>query len=109
VVSVRPTQFERALGNLLDNAAKWSPADTGIEVRIEGGELVVADRGPGMAADELPRIFDRFYRSPAARATPGSGLGLAIVKQAVEANGGRVFARNGPGGGAEIGFSLPTA
>lgn len=109
VVSVRPTQFERALGNLLDNAAKWSPADTGVEVRIQGGELVVADRGPGMAAEDLPRIFDRFYRSPAARATPGSGLGLAIVKQAVEANGGRVFARNGARVGAEIGFTLPTA
>lgn len=106
-VSVRPTQFERALGNLLENAAKWSPADSIIEVTVEGRRLAVLDSGPGVADADLPHIFDRFYRADSARSAPGSGLGLAIVKQAVEANGGTVFARNRPGGGAEIGFELP--
>lgn len=106
-VSVRPTQFDRALGNLLDNAAKWSPHDASIEVEVAETTVSVRDRGPGIPDADLPRVFDRFYRGAAARSAPGSGLGLAIVKQAVEANGGEVFARNPIGGGAEVGFTLP--
>lgn len=109
LVEVRPTQFERSLGNLIDNAAKWSPVETPIDVVVDGSQVVVRDRGPGIEGEDMGRIFDRFYRSPAARSTPGSGLGLAIVKQAVEANGGEVFARNHPEGGAEVGFTLPPA
>jgi two-component system sensor histidine kinase MprB len=108
-VAVRPTQFDRALGNLLDNAAKWSPPGTVVEVEVSGTSLAVRDHGPGIHRDDLPRVFDRFYRGEAARTTPGSGLGLAIVKQAVEANAGQVFARNRPAGGAEVGFVLPSA
>lgn len=107
-VSVRPTQFERALGNLLDNAAKWSPPDSRIEVEVEEDTISVRDHGPGIADADLPRVFDRFYRAPSARSTSGSGLGLAIVKQAVEANGGEVFIRNHPGGGTVAGFTLPS-
>lgn len=107
-VSVRPTQFERALGNLLDNAAKWSPSDSRIEVEVAEGSISVRDHGPGIAESDLPRVFDRFYRAPSARSTSGSGLGLAIVKQAVEANGGDVFIRNHPGGGTVAGFTLPS-
>lgn len=106
-VSVRPTQFERAVGNLLDNAAKWSPPDAPIDVEVADRTLTVRDRGPGIDHADLPRVFERFYRSADARAGEGSGLGLAIVRQAVEANGGEVFARNHPDGGAEVGFRLP--
>lgn len=107
IVRVRPSQIERALGNLIDNAAKWSPSALPILVEITESTVVVRDHGPGLAEDDLPRVFDRFYRSPAGRAMPGSGLGLAIVKQAVEANGGTVFAGSAEGGGAEVGFTLP--
>lgn len=106
-VSVRPSQIDRAVGNLLDNAGKWSPDGAGIEVVVDGPSVVVRDRGPGIPDADLPRVFDRFYRATTARTLPGSGLGLAIVKQAVEANGGAVVARNREGGGAEVGFSLP--
>lgn len=106
-VRVRPTQFERALGNLLDNASKWSPPGEPVEVVVADRTLAVRDRGPGIPEEDLEHVFARFYRSAAARGQPGSGLGLAIVQQAIEANGGEVFARNLPGGGAEVGFTLP--
>lgn len=105
-VEFRPSQFERALSNLIDNAAKWSDTESPIDVVVSGTTLVVRDRGPGIPQEDLPRIFDRFYRAPGARTVPGSGLGLAIVKQAVEANGGTVFARNHHDGGAEVGFVM---
>lgn len=106
-VEVRRSQFERALGNLIDNAAKWSPDREPIEVTVDGTGVTVRDRGPGIPEADLHRVFDRFYRAPAARTKPGSGLGLAIVQQTIEANGGEVFARNNPDGGAEVGFVLP--
>lgn len=108
-IHVWPSMVERAVSNLLDNAGKWSPDGAPIAVSIEEGRVTVHDEGPGIDAEDLPRVFDRFYRSEEARATPGSGLGLAIVKQVVEAHGGQVFARNRPGGGAEVGFELPTS
>ena len=108
-VSVRPSQIDRAVGNLLDNAGKWAPDGAVIDVAVEGPSLVVRDGGPGIPDADLPHVFDRFYRATTARTLPGSGLGLAIVKQAVEANGGTVVARNREGGGAEVGFSLPPA
>ena len=84
-----PARLDRAVTNLLDNAAKWSPAGGQIEVRVRDGEVSVRDHGPGHRRDaDLPYVFDRFYRAPAARGLPGSGLGLAIVRQVAESHGG---------------------
>ena len=101
----RRSQLERALGNLVDNASKWAQGT--VEIVLQGYTVGVRDDGPGIPEDDLGHIFRRFYRSEEARATPGSGLGLAIVEHLVRAHGGTVFARNLPGGGAEVGFSLP--
>jgi two-component system, OmpR family, sensor histidine kinase MprB len=100
-------RLERAVGNLLDNAAKWSPADGEIEVSVRDGEISVRDHGPGIDADDLPHVFERFYRAPNARSMPGSGLGLAIVSQVAESHGGSVEAGAAPGGGALVTLSLP--
>jgi two-component system sensor histidine kinase MprB len=103
-------RIARAVGNLIDNAVKWSPPGATIEVTLRDGELTVRDRGPGFAPEDLPFVFDRFHRARAARAKPGSGLGLAIVRQAADAHGGSVTAGNAPGGGAlmRIGFGPAT-
>jgi len=108
VVIGRPQALERAITNLVDNAAKFS-ADTGgsIEISLVEGRLEVSDRGPGISPDDLPRVFDRFYRALDARSRPGSGLGLAIVNDVVEAHGGTVIAAPREGGGATVGFVLP--
>ncbi len=71
--------------------------------------MTVRDHGPGIDADDLPHVFDRFYRAAAARPLPGSGLGLAIVRQVAEAHGGRVWAAAAVGGGAEVGIEVPPA
>ena len=102
-----PSTIERAISNLLDNAAKWSPPDGEIEVTVRDGELTVRDHGPGIDADDLPFVFDRFYRAPAARGLPGSGLGLAIVRQVAEAHGGTVTAEAADGGGTRMRLTLP--
>jgi two-component system, OmpR family, sensor histidine kinase MprB len=102
----RPNALERALQNLVDNACKFAP-EGAVEVTVHQGLVVVRDHGPGLEADDIPHLFDRFYRSVHMRSKPGSGLGLSIVKSIVEGHGGQVFARNAPGGGAEIGFELP--
>jgi len=94
-----PRTIDRALGNLLDNAAKWSPPGGEIEVTVRGGEVVVRDHGPGIAPEDLPYVFDRFYRASSARGLPGSGLGLAIVRKVAEAHGGQVVAEAAEGGG----------
>ena len=121
LVRAAPARLERAIANLLDNACKWNPptpstppagragdpTDDPIEVRVRGGILEVRDHGPGIAAEDLPRVFDRFYRAPGARARPGSGLGLAIVRQMAEAHGGSVHAANDPDGGARLTLELP--
>lgn len=90
--------LERAIGNLLDNAAKWSPPATTIEVTVNGNQVTVNDHGPGIPDADLPFIFDRFYRSPTARSQPGSGLGLAIVRQIAQLHGGTATAENSPHG-----------
>ena len=100
IVTGEPDRISRAVSNLLDNARKWSPPGGVVDVSLRDGELTVRDRGPGFGEQDLPHVFERFYRSDEARAMPGSGLGLAIVKQAAEANGGRVAAENADGGGA---------
>jgi two-component system sensor histidine kinase MprB len=93
-------RIARAVANLLDNAAKWSPPGGVIEVTLDDGTLTVRDHGPGFHDEDLPFVFDRFHRARDARSTPGSGLGLAIVRQAAEAHGGFVKAENASDGGA---------
>jgi two-component system, OmpR family, sensor histidine kinase MprB len=100
--------LERAVGNLLDNATKWSPPGASVEVRLSAGELTVRDYGPGIDDKDLPFVFDRFYRSAEARGELGSGLGLAIVKQAVETLGGTITAEHAEGGGTLMRLRLPT-
>lgn len=102
-----PAALERAVTNLLDNAAKWSPPGGTVSVSLREGGLQVADQGPGITDEDLPHVFERFYRSPEARTMPGSGLGLAIVRQVAENHGGRVAAARAPGGGALLGVWLP--
>jgi two-component system sensor histidine kinase MprB len=99
-------RLERAVSNLLENAAKWTSAGTAVEVRVDRGEVVVRDHGPGFSEEDLPHVFDRFYRAAGARGMPGSGLGLAIVRQVAEAHGGRVEAGNAPDGGAVLRLAL---
>ena len=107
-VEGHPAGLGRAVGNLLDNARKWNPPGLSVEVECREGRVVVHDHGPGIAADDLLHVFDRFYRAPAARGLPGSGLGLAIVAQVVKAEGGVVSADNDPDGGARMTMTLPT-
>jgi two-component system, OmpR family, sensor histidine kinase MprB len=97
-----PEELERAVWNLVENAAKWSNGGGRIELTIVGGEVTVRDHGPGVAEADRPFIFDRFYRSEAARSRPGSGLGLAIVRQIAENHGGRVDVEDAEGGGARF-------
>ncbi len=108
LVRAAPARLDRAISNLLDNACKWNQTSAGpVEVRVRDGRLEVRDHGPGIAAEDLSRVFDRFYRSPEARGRPGSGLGLAIVRQTAEASGGSVHAGNDPDGGARLTLELP--
>ena len=102
-----PSRLDRAVANLLDNAAKWSPPGATIDVRLRDGELTVRDRGGGIAAADRQKVFDRFYRADAARGRPGSGLGLAIVRQVAEGHGGTVAAETAEGGGALMRLRLP--
>jgi len=102
-----PGRLDRAVRNLLDNAAKWSPRGEVVEVEVGEGTVSVRDHGPGIADDDLPFIFDRFFRSAEARSMPGSGLGLAIVRQVAEGHGGHVTAETAPGGGTRFVFSVP--
>jgi two-component system, OmpR family, sensor histidine kinase MprB len=99
------------VSNLVDNARKWSLQGGAVEIALTDGVLSVRDDGPGFAQEDLPFVFDRFYRAQAARGQPGSGLGLAIVRQTAEGCGGFVKARNAPGGGAllRVGFGAAMA
>jgi two-component system sensor histidine kinase MprB len=96
-----------AFKNLLDNAAKFGPPEGPIEVRLTGGELTVRDYGPGIADEDLPFVFDRFYRALASRSAPGSGLGLAVVREIVAGHGGTIDAERAPYGGTIMRLSLP--
>jgi two-component system, OmpR family, sensor histidine kinase MprB len=102
VVHGVPASIERAVANLLDNAAKWSPPDGEVEVSVKDGEVAVRDHGPGIDEADLPFVFDRFYRASSARGLPGSGLGLAIVRQVAESHGGQVRAEPAEGGGTRM-------
>jgi two-component system, OmpR family, sensor histidine kinase MprB len=108
-VAGRRQQLERAIVNVLDNACKWSPAGERVEVRLRAGTVTVRDHGPGIDPEDLPRVFDRFYRAPAARSMPGSGLGLAIVRRVIDGHGGSVTVEPARGGGTIARIHLPTA
>jgi two-component system sensor histidine kinase MprB len=108
VVQADPVLLERAVLNLLDNAVKYSPPGAPIEVTVRDGEVVVADHGPGVADEDVARIFDRFYRSAAARSKPGAGLGLAIVREAARAHGGDATVESSSRG-ASFRLTLPAA
>jgi two-component system sensor histidine kinase MprB len=107
IIAGVPARLARAVGNLLDNAVKYSPPEAPIEVRLRGKELTVRDHGPGISEEDLPHIFDRFYRGAEARRRPGSGLGLSIVRQVAEQMGGAVAAEPAPGGGTLMRLRLP--
>jgi two-component system sensor histidine kinase MprB len=107
VVRGDPSRLGRAIDNLLDNAVKWNPPDEAIEVVLDGSTLSIRDHGGGIPEDDLPKVFDRFYRAAGARRLPGSGLGLAIVRQVAEAHGAAVSAVNEAGGGARFTLSFP--
>lgn len=106
-----PTRLARLLTNLLDNAAKFSPPGAPVEVRLivdgDAAELTVRDHGPGISAEDLPHVFDRFYRSRQARALPGSGLGLAMARQIARAHGAELTAHTAPDGGASFRLRVP--
>jgi len=99
--------LERAVTNLLDNAAKWSPSGGTVRVRLRDGVLVVDDEGPGIAEADQARVFDRFWRAEESRTMPGSGLGLSIVRQVAERHSGSVEAAGAPSGGARLVLRLP--
>jgi two-component system, OmpR family, sensor histidine kinase MprB len=111
LVRAQPNLLERAVLNVLDNAAKWSPAGSSVEVSVgrngASWRLAVRDHGPGITDEDLPHVFDRFYRSASARRLPGSGLGLAIVRQVVESSDGAVSAVASPEGGTILRIDLP--
>ncbi len=103
-----PERVERAVSNLLDNARKWSPARATVDVSVRDGLVEVRDRGPGIADEDVPFVFNRFYRSAAARGMPGAGLGLAIVKQIADAHGGSVSVDRASDGGTILRLQLST-
>ena len=107
VVAAQRLLLERAITNLLDNAAKFDPTDLPIELSSRRGRVAVRDHGPGIAPADLDHVFDRFFRAVAARSQPGSGLGLSIVTEVAAVHGGSTFAENHPDGGAVVGFTLP--
>ena len=106
VVNGVAERVARAVANLLDNAAKWSPAGGVVEVTVRDAEVTVRDHGPGIDEADRPHVFDRFYRAAAARGRPGSGLGLAIVRQVADLHGGSATAEEAPGGGALLRLRL---
>jgi two-component system sensor histidine kinase MprB len=109
VVVAQRSLLERAITNLLDNAAKFDRTDRPIVISAVQGRVAVRDHGPGIAPDDLSHVFDRFFRSVDARSQPGSGLGLSIVTEVAAAHGGSTFAENHVEGGAVVGFQLPVS
>ncbi|MGI8903678.1 MAG: sensor histidine kinase [Solirubrobacteraceae bacterium] len=102
-----PERLGRAVNNLLDNAARHSPPGGAVEVVVDAGGVRVRDHGPGVAPEDLPCVFDRFFRGANSRGRQGSGLGLAIVRQVAEQHGGSATVANATGGGAIFSLRLP--
>ncbi|MFF3488075.1 ATP-binding protein [Streptomyces sp. NPDC002701] len=114
VIDGRPAALQRAVSNLVDNAAKFDrgggePIELVVTRDRDAVRIEVLDRGPGIAEEDLDRVFDRFYRAPDARSLPGSGLGLSIVREVATAHAGKPFAHRRKGGGAITGFTATTA
>jgi two-component system sensor histidine kinase MprB len=105
-IVARQQQLERAVTNIIDNAIKFSPDGSDIEIQVLDKRIQVRDYGPGIPDVDKPHVFDRFYRSTATRSMPGSGLGLAIVRQFADDNLATVFIEDAPGGGTIIGISF---
>ena len=104
---MRTSGIDRAVGNLIENAIKFSPKGQGIEVRVEDGRVAIRDYGPGVSKDDKPRVFDRFFRAANTRSMSGSGLGLSIVAEIIRGHGGEVFVEDPPDGpGTVVGFRL---
>lgn len=101
-----PDRLARAVANLLDNAAKHAGPAAVVDVRVDASGVEVRDHGAGIAEDDLPHVFDRFYRGSGARRVAGSGLGLAIARQVAEQHGGTVTATNHADSGAVMTFDL---
>ncbi|MBO0512645.1 sensor histidine kinase [Streptomyces beijiangensis] len=108
-VRAEPAALERAIVNVLDNAVKFSPPQGTIEVTLTDGELTVRDHGSGIPPEDLPHVFERFWRSPTARSLPGSGLGLSIVARTIQQSGGSISLHEAPGGGTEARIRIPGA
>ena len=106
MVEASAPAVERAISNLVDNAAKFDRSGGPIDVVVADRSVVVHDRGPGIAVEDRERVFDRFYRAEGARSLPGSGLGLSIVREVAERNGGTVLVTERPGGGVSVGFTM---
>jgi PAS domain S-box-containing protein len=110
-VTTDAERIKRVMANLLSNALKYSPPDAPVVVRIDqiGDEQIVSvtDQGPGISADDVPRLFEKFFRTEASKSVEGQGLGLYIARQIVEASGGRIWVETEPGRGCTFRFSLP--
>lgn len=107
VVRGSGARIELAVGNLLDNAGKWSPNGRPVEVGVRDAEVTVRDHGPGIPPADAPFVFDRFWRAESARGTPGSGLGLAIVRQVADQHGAQVVVESPPDGGTLMRLRFP--
>ncbi|MBP9040453.1 MAG: HAMP domain-containing protein [Anaerolineaceae bacterium] len=113
IINIDPQRIEQVIGNLIGNALRFVPENGFIQLSLarkgENAEITVSDNGPGVKDEDLPFIFDRFFRSEKsrARASGGAGLGLAICKQLVEAQGGKISAANKPEGGLSVKVTLP--
>ena len=107
IISARPSQLDRALSNLIDNAVKFNTGNAPIEVHVGARRVEVRDHGPGIADSDKPHIFERFYRATSTRSMPGSGLGLAIVAQFAEDHGATAYVLDNAGGGAIVGIQFP--
>ena len=101
-----PALVERAVSNMVDNALKWNPPDSSVQVRVENGSVIVSDNGPGIPVEKHEQVFERFYRTEGARSLPGSGLGLSIVRHVAESFGGqaRIIDDGQPGTSIELSF-----
>jgi two-component system heavy metal sensor histidine kinase CusS len=110
-IEADPLLFSRAVGNLLDNSLRFTHDGGTISVSItsgaEGSEVYIADTGSGISAEDLPRVFDRFYRADASRSSHGTGLGLALVKSIVQLHGGSAGIESEPGRGTKVTLIFP--
>jgi two-component system sensor histidine kinase MprB len=107
IIIARPSQLDRALSNLIDNAVKFNDGNAPIEVHVGARRVEVRDHGPGIPDSDKPHVFERFYRATSTRSMPGSGLGLAIVAQFAEDHDATAYVLDNVGGGAIVGIQFP--